>query len=158
MAHQAARDWLATYQPPFVVNTLHATFVLGDSLVQTSAENIDFINGLFWQSLFSTEPLIPAAWVHVRDVADAHVSAARAETTSGQEFLLSQQTLSWDGAVDLIREKYPGLGCTLQPPFEGKWTTDVTTAESVLKLKFRSLETIVTDVVNQQLRLKDDRQ
>ncbi|KAK2594030.1 hypothetical protein QQS21_008249 [Conoideocrella luteorostrata] len=158
LAHQATRDWLAANQPSFVVNTLHAGFVLGDSLIQTSPENIDAINGLFWQSLFSTTPLVPAAWVHVRDVADAHIKAIRSVTASGQEFLLSQPASTWNGAVDFVKKTYPDLGCTLAPPFQGQWTADVTAAENILKLNFRSLETIITDVVDQQRRLEGDQQ
>ena len=109
-AHQATRDFLKQNHPHYKLITLHPTFVLGDSLIQESAKDIDRINGMFWQSLFSEKPIISTSWVHVRDVADAHIKALEAETESGKEFLLAAPTFPWEEAVNFIKLQYPGLG------------------------------------------------
>src|ERR1700712_910846 len=78
LAHQATRDFLAQNNPQYTLITLHPTFVLGKSLVQETAGDIDGINALFWLSLFSEKPHIPTAWVHVLDVAEAHIKVLEA--------------------------------------------------------------------------------
>jgi nucleoside-diphosphate-sugar epimerase len=152
-SHKATRAFLKKSNPHYSLITFHPAFVLGDSLIQTSPENIDGINGLFWQSVFSTQPTIPAdAWVHVKDVADAHVKALEnTSIQSGKEIILSGLRMDWADAVGFINEKYPGLGCKLEPPFERCWEVDISTAEEVLGMKWRKPEEIISDVIDQQL-------
>lgn len=156
LAHQATRDFLAKNKPPYNLTTFHPTFVLGDSLIQESAESIDGINGLFWKSLFLEKPLIPAgAWVHVRDIADAHVKALEVSTESGKEFVLSGPNFSWENAIKYIKDHYPGLDYKLEPPFEGGWVVDTTAADQILKLGWRSQETVIKNVIDQQLAFQE---
>lgn len=152
-AHQATRDFLKKNNPAYNLATFHPGFVLGNSLVQGSADGIDGINNLFWKSLFSEKPLMAAgAWVNVRDIADAHVKAIEADTESGTEFLLSGPSISWKDAVKFINAKYPELGCKLQPPFEGSgWDVDVSTTNQALKIEWNAAETTIQDVIDQQL-------
>jgi len=157
LAHQATRDFLGKNNPHYNLTTFHPTFVLGYSLIQKTPESIDGINGLFWKSLFSKKPMVPqGGWVHVLDIADAHVKSLEASTESGTEFLLSGPNLSWDDAVKFIKNIYPRLGCKLEPPFEKGWVVDVTKANQVLKLKWRSQETVIQDVINQQLAFLEE--
>ncbi|TAQ89948.1 hypothetical protein B7494_g1731 [Chlorociboria aeruginascens] len=128
LAHQATRDFLVKENPHYDLITLHPTFVLGHNLVQESAQGLDGVNGLFWMSLFSEQqPLIPSAWVHVQDVADAHIKLLDTPVESGKEFILSEhETFPWEEAVDFIKAKYPNLGIKIKPPFEGEWKVDIT--------------------------------
>ena len=155
-AHQATREFLKRNAPKYTLATFHPVFVLGDSLIQESANKIDGVNGMFWGSLFSEKPMIPSGgWVHVRDVADAHVKALTASIESGKEFLLCGPALSWEEAVNFVKERYPSLGCKLQSPFDGAWEVDVTAANQILGQTWRSQKTVISDVVDQQLTLRE---
>ncbi|KAF7547848.1 hypothetical protein G7046_g8875 [Stylonectria norvegica] len=154
LAHQATKDWIKKNQPHFILNTLHATFVLGKDLNQKNAEGLTGINNLFWLSLFSEKPLIPGAWVHVEDVADAHIEAIETDTGRGQGFVLSQPSTNWDEAVKIINQKYADLGCKIVTPLRADWTAEVSETEKVLKLNWKSMENILSDVIDQQLAFK----
>lgn len=152
LAHQATREFLSKNELHYTLLTFHPTFVLGDSLIQDSADNIDGINRLLFNSLFSEKPLMAAgAWVHVRDIADAHVKALETSAKSGTEFLLSGPVISWDDTIKFVKAKYPTLGVKLEPPFAKGWDIDVSTADRILQLKWRSAETTVQDLIDQQL-------
>ncbi|KAE8354580.1 hypothetical protein BDV28DRAFT_146949 [Aspergillus coremiiformis] len=153
LAHQATRAFLQNNKPHYALITFHPAFVLGDSMIQKTAQDIDAINGFFWESLESRKPNIPTAWVHVRDVADAHVKALETEIESGTEFLLATPVVSWEYVGNYVKSKYPTVHWKLEPPF-GSWTVDVSTADRILRLKWRSQEQIVDDVINQQLALR----
>ncbi|RDW74786.1 hypothetical protein BP6252_05928 [Coleophoma cylindrospora] len=150
-AHQATKDFLKIQKPHYILTTFHPVFVMGDSLIQKSAKDLDGINAFFWQGLFSPKPIIGTGWVHVRDVAEAHVKALEAPIETGTEFLLSLPGFPWEEAVDYIKAQYPNLGCKLEPPFEKRWTTDASTAERILKMQWRPREKIIHDVIDQQL-------
>jgi len=154
LAHQATRDFLKKNHPHYNLITFHPVFVLGDSLVQHSAQEISGMNALLWASIFSEKPRLANAWVHVRDVADAHINALGTEIETGKEFILSRPVVSWEEVGKFVQSHYPTLGCKLDPPFEGGWTVDTTAADTILGIQWRSVETIVQDVVNQQLELK----
>ena len=83
LAHQATRDWLKANKPSYLLNTLHASFVLGNDLNQKNAEALSGINRLFWGSLFSEQPLFANAWVHVLDVAATHIKVIKTDTVQG---------------------------------------------------------------------------
>ncbi|KAJ6031881.1 dihydroflavonal-4-reductase [Penicillium herquei] len=150
-AHEATRDFLVKNALHYNLITFHPTFVLGDSMIQQGAEDISGMNAIFWMSLFSEKPRLPNAWVHVRDVADAHVKALKNDIETGREFILSRPVISWDTVVSYVGKKYPALGCKLQGPFQGGWTVDTTAADQTLALKWRSESTIIDDVIKQQL-------
>ncbi|PWY83855.1 NAD(P)-binding protein [Aspergillus sclerotioniger CBS 115572] len=153
LAHQATRSFLKDNQPHYTLINFHPTFVLGHSLIQKTAEQISGMNALFWLSVKSGKTRISNAWVHVSDVADAHVKALGTDIKSGTEFILSRPSVSWDHVADFIKTKYPAADCKLEPPFEGNWKLDTTAADTILKMHWRSEETIIEDVVEQQLDL-----
>ncbi|KJK67585.1 NAD dependent epimerase/dehydratase family protein [Aspergillus parasiticus SU-1] len=154
-AHQATRDFLARQNPHFTIITLHPTFVLGESLVQETPEGIDGINALFWNSLRSEKPTMPNVWVDVRDVAEAHLRALKTGIPSGTEFLLSAPAASWEEVSELVRRKFPFVGCKLEGPIEGGWTVDTRTAERMLGMNWRRQDEIVEAMLEQQLRLRE---
>ncbi|EMD96758.1 hypothetical protein COCC4DRAFT_142011 [Bipolaris maydis ATCC 48331] len=153
VAHQATRDFVKEKKPNYTLITLHPTYVMGHDLTQETAEGLGGINSLLWASLGSEKPLLGTSWIHVQDVADAHVKALEANVEHGKEFLLSGPSFAWEDAIQYIWNKYPDLGVKLVPPFEGKWTVDVTGAETILGLKWRPKELILDEVIGQQLAL-----
>ncbi|KAJ5889629.1 dihydroflavonal-4-reductase [Penicillium tannophilum] len=150
-AHQATRDFLKEVNPHYKVFTLHPVFVLGDDMIQQSAEGLAGMNKFFYNSFLSEKPLLGNVWVHVRDVADAHVKALQADAKSGTEFILSHPPASWAETAEFVKEKYPALPVKLQPPFDVTWDIENAAAEKILGMKWRSTEKITSDVIDQQL-------
>ncbi|EUC27467.1 hypothetical protein COCCADRAFT_41813 [Bipolaris zeicola 26-R-13] len=150
VAHQATRNFVKERKPNYTLITLHPSYVMGRDITQETAEGLGRINALLWQSLASEKPLIGTSWVHVQDVADAHVKALHVNVEHEKEFLLSDPSFPWENAIEYIRKKFPGLEVKLVPPFEGKWKVDVTGAETVLGLKWRPKELILYEVIRQQ--------
>ena len=156
LAHQATRSFLENNSPHYKLITLHPTFVLGPSMIQKTPEEISGMNALFWLSVTSGQTRIANAWVHVYDVADAHIKVLEKDIQSGTEFILSRPAVSWEHAADFIKEKYPAVECKLEPPFEGHWALDTTTADRILGMRWRSEEQIIGDVIEQQLGLREN--
>ncbi|KAJ5115712.1 NAD(P)-binding protein [Penicillium angulare] len=153
-AHQATRDFLKTENPHYKIFTLHPSFVLGDDLNQKTAAGLTGMNKFFYNSFISEQPLIGNVWVHVRDVADAHVKALQADAPSGTEFSISHPANSWEEAGKYVQNNYPSVGSKLQPPFVSDWEVHPIAAEQILGIKWRSPETIIDSVFNQQLGLQ----
>ncbi|PYH91751.1 dihydroflavonal-4-reductase [Aspergillus ellipticus CBS 707.79] len=125
LAHASTRTFLSTQTPHYVLLTLHPVFVLGENLLQHTPAEIHGMNKLLWASLNSPKPQIANAWVHVRDVADAHVRAVQNESIpTGTEFLLAAPAVDWEEVAGLVRREFPGVGCKLEGPFEGGWVVD----------------------------------
>ncbi|OJI83221.1 hypothetical protein ASPTUDRAFT_67238 [Aspergillus tubingensis CBS 134.48] len=156
LAHQATRSFLENNSPHYNLITLHPTFVLGPSMVQKIPGELSGMNALFWLSIISGQTQIANAWVHVHDVADAHIKALEKDVQSGTEFILSRPSVSWEHAANFIKEKYPDVECKLEPPFEGHWALDTTAADRILGMKWRSEEQIIKDVIEQQLELREN--
>lgn len=158
LAHQATRDFLQREKPKYKLVTFHPSFVLGDSLIQKTAGDIDGMNAMFWQSLSSPQPMIPSAFVHVRDVAEAHLKALEnyQALKNGTEYILAAPVLGWDNATELVRDTYPQIEVSLGAgPFpQDDWEVDTTPAEKDLGMKWRSETATIGDLVDQQLALK----
>ncbi|KAJ5819731.1 dihydroflavonal-4-reductase [Penicillium riverlandense] len=155
VAHQATRDFLKNEKPHYNLITVHPSYVMGESLIQQTAEQLGGVNGMFWMSLQSKLPLFGMAWVHVRDIADAHVKLLQTDLPTGTEIILCGPVIAWEDVISFVRSKYPDLPVNLEPPVNpGKWIVNQEIAEKNLGIQWRSMETIVQEVVNQQLALQ----
>ncbi|KAH7384035.1 dihydroflavonal-4-reductase [Phaeosphaeria sp. MPI-PUGE-AT-0046c] len=134
VAHQATRNFVKEKKPDYTLITLHPTYVIGYNLTQETAEGLSGINSLQWKSFASEKPLIGTSWIHVQDVADAHIKVIQVNFEHGKEFALSGPTFPWQDAIEDIHKEFSGLEAKLVPPFEGSWKVDVTGAETVLGL------------------------
>lgn len=116
------------------------------------------MNSQLWQSLSSEEPLIPSAFVHVRDVAQAHIAALQnfKSLQTGTEYILSTQPFAWDNVAKVVKSEYPQIDVKLKkgPWPQDDWHVDTTPADRDLRIKWRSGEDMVIDVLNQQVSLK----
>lgn len=154
LAHQATRDFLAARNPHFTVITLHPVFVLGASLIRETADDIGGINAMLLDSVTSGTPRFGNTWVHVQDVADAHVKALETDIPTGTEFILASPSNSWDRAATFIQEKFPEVESKLKGPFNKHWTSQTDAADQLLNIKWHPQERIVEDVFNQHLALQ----
>ncbi|KAJ5982888.1 dihydroflavonal-4-reductase [Penicillium waksmanii] len=126
LAHQATRGFVKNQAPHFKVITFHPTFVKGKSIIWETAEDKAVLNAF------------GNVWVHVLNVAAAHVRILEKDIESGTEIILSHLAVSWKESVSFVKENYPGIECKLQPPFEDYWTAETTTVDKGLGIKWRS--------------------
>jgi hypothetical protein len=62
--------------------------------------------------------------------------------------------IAWEDVVSFVRSKYPDLPVNLELPVPGKWTVNNDIAEKTLGIQWRSMETMLQDIVDQQLALQ----
>jgi nucleoside-diphosphate-sugar epimerase len=155
LAHQATRDFLAQQKPAFKLLTTHPVFVVGENRFQSSAEQIDFVNGMLFTALKVEKPFFPSLWVDVKDVAAAHVRALESSTPTGTEFLLCCPGVSWDDVVTFVKKNYPEVECNLQPPFGPSGTVETGSAEKYLDMQWTAYEKTFRQVFEQQLSFKN---
>ena len=159
LAHQATRGFLQKEKPSYTVLTFHPSFVLGEDFAQESPEQMRGMISFFWRSLSLEKPILASAWVHVDDVAQAHVNAITKSTPipSGTEFILSAPPFPWEEAIAHLEETYPFVECKLQGPFGPVYELKYLAAENILEIEWTSKEKIINDVMNQQLSLRANR-
>ncbi|KAL5335215.1 3-beta hydroxysteroid dehydrogenase/isomerase family protein [Aspergillus crustosus] len=109
-------------------------------------------NGLFYGSIVGGKPLTTITAVHISNVAEAHVRALDEGIKDGSKYLVSGKPATWGEAGAIVQEVYAVKGFKIQADAAGtSWPVDTSLAERDLGLKWRSLEEIVTGVVDQQL-------
>ena len=123
--------------------------------MQISAVGIDGINAWLWSSLNSKKIQFASLFVHVMDVAEAHVKALQRDVPSGTAFLLSGPSIRWDDVVKFVKSEYEGkIDVNLAGPFSEPPVADTSKAERLLGMTWRSMEEIVRDVLDQQLEFR----
>lgn len=156
LAHRASQRFMVDRRPHFNLITLHPVFVLGPSLVQRSPDDMDPINELFWVSLESGRPHFPTNYVHVRDVAEAALLSLKAPINRRvEEFVLSGPVAKWEDVVAFVSSNYPQTEVKQQPPFGKPYQVDASKAETILGIRWSSLEDTIRDTLDQQLAFRD---
>ncbi|KAM5469232.1 putative secondary metabolism biosynthetic enzyme [Microsporum audouinii] len=163
LAHQAGRDWARHNARDLEVVSMHPGYVLGHSLVQKTAADISGMNAVLWSALNNVPQAgFVTCCVHVQDVADACLRALDAALPKPyMEFLLAGREFTWSGAVEVVKSRrYPILEAPPEAGPFGGWTgvdADVSAAEEILGLRWRSQEQIVGDLIEQQLSFASQR-
>ena len=151
LAHQASRDWIVEHKPQFDVITVHPVFVIGPSLIQNSAVEIDGINAWLWNSLKNEQAGFPSVLVDVRDVADITIRAAKASIPSGTEFVAASTKITWPEIAELIKKEYPSVAVKLSSEGPPQFTTEARAAKELLGFEGRPIHDTIRAVVDQQL-------
>ncbi|KAK3332370.1 hypothetical protein B0T19DRAFT_415469 [Cercophora scortea] len=158
LAHRATLAWMQTHKPHFTLITLHPTFVLGHNLSQTTPTPSG-INAWLLHSLASGKPIVPAAFVDVRDVSLAHLRSLDAPVDPAApltEMLLPGPATTWPEIARFVKEKYPALVNTLD--VEAKYNTpfkaDSARTERDLGITWRGAEEYLSSLVEQQVQLR----
>ena len=154
LANQKSWEFVETEKPNFALVTLHPSFVYGHNLIQTSAKELEgSTNGLLFSSIMqgpSSGGVLLS--VYVGDVADAHIKALSPSVKSGSKYLLSGKDYTWKEVLDVLEKHYPNVPhkVTVDGPPNSK-NVDTSKAEKELGIKWTATETIITEVMNQQL-------
>ncbi|ODA77599.1 hypothetical protein RJ55_07228 [Drechmeria coniospora] len=162
-AEKAAWRYMRERKPAFDLVSLCPTMVFGPFLPASRPKTIDEVNTsnrLVWSVLSAgpsrqVPPTRGPVWVHVRDVADAHVGAIRVPEAGGRRYLLSGGVYCNQELADLSRglagknlSRIP-LGEPGRRESETHFDVDATEAEKVLALRWRSLEDCLSELVPQ---------
>ncbi|KAJ5138256.1 NAD-dependent epimerase/dehydratase [Penicillium bovifimosum] len=151
LANQATWDFRATAKPHYALVTLHPAFVFGHNNVQTSAD-VTGTNSLLWNFIMKGDPTVNIGGVHVQDVADAQIKALDAKIVDGSKYLLAGPKMTGANVAPIVKKFYPDSGALVTEDIQGGgFPTDTTKAETELGMQWRSVETLVRDVMDQQL-------
>lgn len=135
--------------------TLHPAFVYGHSHTQTRAEDIGSTNGMLFGTIMTGTPSGSITAIHVQDVAEAQIKALDDSVPDGSRFLLAGPKASWSDVARIVQRDYPSLGAKITESIPGtSFPVDTSEAEKVLGMKWRPLDQMVKDVVEQQVGLR----
>ncbi|PLB48417.1 3-beta hydroxysteroid dehydrogenase/isomerase family protein [Aspergillus steynii IBT 23096] len=153
LAYNAAWDFKKDQSPHFSLVTLHPAFVFGHNHLQTTADEIKGgTNEMFFGTIMTGAPLGNITAVHIQDVAEAHVKALNESVPDGSTFLLAGERAAWKDVARIVGREYSKCGARIGESIPGEsWDVDTTKAERELGMKWRSLDVIVRDVMDQQL-------
>lgn len=158
LAHQATRDFLVREKPSYKLYTTHPTLVIGESRIQSSAEQIDFVNGMLWAFIQNGLPdpqFLPSIWVDVKDVGATHVRALECNAPSGTEFIASGPDVTWNEIAEFTKQEYPEFS-KLEPTHEGPHPrAETLNAKKYLGLEWRPWKQTIRETVEQQLSFRD---
>jgi len=96
---------------------------------------------------------VPAAsttCLHVLDVAEAHIKALHLKIKGGSKYLPDGIKASWQDVVDIVQRDYAKVKADIPAP---SWPTETKKAETELGMKWRGLEQMVREVMDQELGL-----
>jgi nucleoside-diphosphate-sugar epimerase len=152
----ATLDFIETKKPHFSVVTLHPVYVFGQNLLQTSPDEISGTNEMLFKSLSSKEPsFAPYRGVHINDVAAAHIRALDLADAPISSYLLSGKERTWEEVLAFANSKFPEAEFKAKPKSGERVIVETARAEAELGFSsWKEMEEQVTDVVEQQLKLR----
>ena len=156
LAYNRTRDFITKEQPKFTIINVMPTFVVGRNELATTAEAVmSGSNAVALGLLFGAQNPngMPAATVHVDDVAFVHVAALDPKIQGNKNFGTNYSTsgVTWDDALDIVRKHFPkevgsgvfplgGSQKSLPMPF------DASSMEKVFDFKYKDFESQIVDV------------
>jgi nucleoside-diphosphate-sugar epimerase len=152
LANNASWEFYASEKPSYQLVTLHPALVYGQNLVQKSAAEIKgTTNGFLFASIMNgafSDKLLNS--VYIGDVAAAHVKSLDPKITSSK-YLISGQEFTWKDVVEIAQKHFPNAPIKLAPTEPELTKTDTSKAEKELGITWATPETIITEVMKQQL-------
>ncbi|KAJ5508821.1 hypothetical protein N7527_010964 [Penicillium freii] len=153
LADHATWEFRDTAKPQYALVTLHPAFVYGHNLVQSSADGVNAgSNGGLWDIIMKANSTRNMVGVHIQDVAEAHIKALDPKIVDGSKYLLAGPKTTGSEIARIVHRLYPDSGALISENFQGaSFPVDVTKAETELGIQWRSFESMVRDVMDQQL-------
>ncbi|KAJ5542712.1 NAD-dependent epimerase/dehydratase [Penicillium sp. DV-2018c] len=154
LANEATWHFRETAKPHYALVTLHPAFVFGPNLVQTSPDNMG-TNRLLMNFIMKGDPTARITGVHVQDVAEAHIKVLDEKFKDGSTYLLAGPKMTGANIAPIVKKFYPNSGALVTEDSEGIMIpNDASRAERELGMRWRSVETLVRDVMDQQLKFR----
>ncbi|KZV76077.1 NAD-P-binding protein [Peniophora sp. CONT] len=156
LAERSAWDFVQQHQPSWDLVTINPSLVLGPPIHEVSSldnlnESLKQLYDVLYKNTMDTKALSEnwSQWVNVRDVAKAHMLAAKTPAAGGERFILNYEKFYWQDMVDEandIDSSVPAKGA--YGATRGKevfMTFQRAKAERILGLKFTELHETVRD-------------
>jgi nucleoside-diphosphate-sugar epimerase len=157
LAYNRSREFIANEKPHFTVVNIMPTFVIGPNELATTKEAVlSGSNGIALGLLFGKgNPAgMPAATVHVDDVAYLHIASLDPKVEGNKNFGANYDVkgVKWDDINDIVKKHFPTevekgvfpLGSS-QP--SGPLPMDASSTEKYFDFKFKDFETQIVDSV-----------
>lgn len=94
----------------------------------------------------------PISGVHIKDVAEAHIKALDPKIPNGAKYLLNSIQTTWKDVAQIVHRDYPNAGAKISVEAEGgAMPLDSSKAEQELGIKWRPLEQMIHELMDQQL-------
>ncbi|KAF4621469.1 hypothetical protein D9613_001222 [Agrocybe pediades] len=150
--HKSEIGWdLVTIQPPFVI---------GPPLQEVKAPSeLNVSLDTFFKNMCTERPedVLKGSYgyVHVEDVAKAHVDSLKTEAAGGQRLIISSGATTWQNTRNLLKELYPKLYAAgalpigyPQLPEVILWRYDAAKSERILGIKYKTIKEIAKDTMD----------
>lgn len=160
-AEKTAWEFVATEKPQFSLSAINPTLVYGPQAHDETAKgDLGFSSSLLKSVLSftpgSTVTPLKGGFIDVRDVAKAHLVAAKSDEIQGKRLILTQSRFTNQLVLNIIREQFPALRGKLtegNPETArdglGDLTVDNSLSRKLLGFKFYTIEESVHDTIQQ---------
>ena len=155
LAYNRTRDFIAKEKPQFTIVNIMPTFVVGPNELATTTDAVPSgSNGLALSVLLGAKNPngMPAATVHVDDVAFLHIAGLDPKVQGNKNFGANYDVngIKWDDAIDIVKKHFPkevekgvfplgGSQTSLPMPF------DASGSEKFFGFKFKDFVTQIVD-------------
>jgi nucleoside-diphosphate-sugar epimerase len=153
LSNNATWSFWQTAKPHYSLVSIHPSYVIGHNPVQSSSEELGS-NGILWGPIMSGVLGTPTAisGVHIKDVAEAHIKALDPKIPNGAKYLLNNDQITWKDVAQIVHRDYPNAGAKISVEAEGAtMLSDSSKAEQELGIKWRPLEQMIHELMDQQL-------
>ncbi|KAF3393938.1 hypothetical protein F1880_004899 [Penicillium rolfsii] len=151
LSNNATWSFGETEKPHYSLVSIHPTYVIGHNRVQSSTEDLGS-NGVLWGPIMTGNINSPSFAVHIEDVAEAHVKTLDPRIPNGAKYLLDGGQITWKDIAQIAHRDYPNVGAKISLEAEGVAPPmDTSKAEKELGMKWRSLEQMIHELMDQQL-------
>ncbi|KAL4863939.1 hypothetical protein BDV12DRAFT_206064 [Aspergillus spectabilis] len=169
LAERAAWDFVKDNKPNFDIATIMPPMIYGPNINATAnLKKLNTSSGDIYRLMSpqsrSTDPVpqnIFWSFVHVRDVAEAHLRAYDTPEAGGERFFICKGNFTYQAFVDVLRENIPEIRDRVPVGNSGNgavpddvYTIDVSKSEKVLGLKYHSLKETIVDAARSLLELE----
>ncbi|KAL7958533.1 hypothetical protein V8C34DRAFT_323939 [Trichoderma compactum] len=157
VSEKAAFGYVEKNKPKFTISALCPPFLYGPIIHHVqSPKELNTSNDIYRLFNGSEQEVPPTSffyYVHVRDLAEAHVQALEKPAAANQRYLVAVSAYSYRQVCGIIRAKFPELRETTPmgengAPIPPSYIVDTTKANTDLGIKYRSLEDTIVDAVN----------
>jgi nucleoside-diphosphate-sugar epimerase len=159
LAERAAWEFMDREKPAFELVVMNPTLVTGPMLQPSLNTSCEILRDI----AVGTRPSVSnevMGYVDVRDVSFAHIQAAFAPSAdvSGRRFLLIRGAIPWTEAADIVRAALPEslrgrvTSTVVDKGPQNNFPYNTTPAETVLGVKFMSIEDTISDTVRALLK------
>jgi nucleoside-diphosphate-sugar epimerase len=144
MAEKAAWDFQAE-DCSFDVACINPPMVIGKNFnVPKSVEDLNTSSAAVLNILCGKQAPKPHSngWVHVSDVARAHISAYEHPEAGGQRFLCATTAATWTEVAECLKDLYPSYPVITKAPADGagnRWSLDTSGLAALSGFQFTPL-------------------